>query len=518
MLKIEYLLGDDKIGFKACRAAYLPAMEEERKKYIGERKAEIEARRLQEAAAAARGPRRGEQPEAAPPPGEVPFTASLEFDLSKYKACTEFQGKALPAIAAEMNGQIFTKLGYGAAAVAFRQVDGLTPWKVQFVWLIDPETGRGIAKNAEFSATTADRFYYQKTMAEIFEGLTAAVQEKILSQVRAGAVYRDMWVTRADLGDTLTGYLHVALVPVRGPAGDVVAVVAVAVRVENLARIARAAHAKLVLLRKALAQGAETLAVVGDGNDDETGESLAEDLKKKLVAAVGGDARAVAGVDPLDAKNPGVRPARDFAFAGTDYLVQVSGVVNGTGKLVREDASFAIGPVAIAVLVDKTHVKEALSTIWQVWIFTGVAFVICIIVALLLAQSFIRPITLIEDGLLRIMNGDWTHRFDVRSAELGGLSYRINQLMAALLGDEEEEGAMVGGEEDPREVYYRQLYEKFQAAQVQIRQDPNSVSYTDFRARLVENERKILEKNPGKQVEFEIVVAGNQITFRPILK
>jgi hypothetical protein len=90
--------------------------------------------------------------------------------------------------------------------------------------------------------------------------------------------------------------------------------------------------------------------------------------------------------------------------------------------------------------------------------------------------------------------------------------------MAALLGDEEEEGAMVGGEEDPREVYYRQLYEKFQAAQVQIRQDPNSVSYTDFRARLVENERKILEKNPGKQVEFEIVVAGNQITFRPILK
>jgi len=34
----------------------------------------------------------------------------------------------------------------------------------------------------------------------------------------------------------------------------------------------------------------------------------------------------------------------------------------------------------------------------------------------------------------------------------------------------------------------------------------------------VDNEKKILEKNPGKQVEFEIVVQGNQITFKPIIK
>jgi HAMP domain-containing protein len=165
---------------------------------------------------------------------------------------------------------------------------------------------------------------------------------------------------------------------------------------------------------------------------------------------------------------------------------------------------------------------EILSTIWQVWIFTGIAFLIAVVVALLLARSFLRPITLIEDGLLRIMNGDWTHRFEVKSAELGGLSYRINQLMAALLGDEEEGEMEPGGTEptaaDPREAYYQGLYATFQAAQQQIKQDPNSVSFADFKARLAENERKLLEKNPGKQVEFEILVDRNQITFKPIVK
>jgi HAMP domain-containing protein len=176
----------------------------------------------------------------------------------------------------------------------------------------------------------------------------------------------------------------------------------------------------------------------------------------------------------------------------------------------------------MVVLVDKSHAMAALSSMWLVWLFTGAAFLIAIIAALIIASGLLRPITQIEDGLLRIMNGDWTHRFDVQSAELGGLSYRINQLMAALLGDEEEGEAMDaeggGAPADPREAYYQQLFEKFQAAQKQIKQDPNAVSFADFRARLVDNEKKILEKNPGKQVEFEIVVQGNQITFKPIIK
>jgi HAMP domain-containing protein len=392
---------------------------------------------------------------------------------------------------------------------------------MQFVWLLDLETGRGVAKNNEFKAGTADAYYYQKGIGEIFEGLAGATGQKVMQAVRGGTVYRDIWHTREELGDSLTGFVHVAMVPILGPGGNAVGLLAAAVRLENLARVARSAHAKVLLVRKVVRQGAEAVEIIGDGNDDLNTESLPEGLRKNLRESHASDFRAVAGLDPLDTEGKGVRPAFDFVDSGSTYLGQISGVVNGVGRVARGDATFAVGPVAVATLVDKTQAMEVLSTIWQIWIFTGAAFLIAIIAALILARSFLRPITLIEDGLLRIMNGDWTHRFDVRSAELGGLSYRINQLMAALLGDEEE-GEMEAGEEpvqaDPRDGYYQGLYSKFQAAQQQIKQDPNSVSFADFKARLVENERKILEKNPGKQVEFEILVQNNQITFKPIVK
>jgi hypothetical protein len=44
----------------------------------------------------------------------------------------------------------------------------------------------------------------------------------------------------------------------------------------------------------------------------------------------------------------------------------------------------------------------------------------------------------IEEGLLKIINGAYDYRFDVESDEVGGLSYRINQLVGVLTGEEEE--------------------------------------------------------------------------------
>ena len=422
----------------------------------------------------------------------------------------------------EMNGKVFASPGSAVAAGAFRVIEGLTNAKLQFVWLLDLETGRGVAKNNEFKAGTADAYYYQKGIGEIFEGLAGATGQKVMQAVRGGAIYRDIWHTREELGDSLTGFVHVAVVPILGPGGDAVGLLAAAVRMENLARIARASHAKVLLVRKVARQGVETIEIIGDGNDDMKTESLPEGFRKGLRESRANDFRAVAGLDPDDTDGKGDRPPFDFEDSGSTYLGQISGVTNSVGQIARGDASFAVGPVAIATLVDKTRAMEVLDTIWQIWVFTGIAFLLAIVAALVLARSFLRPITLIEDGLLRIMNGDWTHRFDVRSAEVGGLSYRINQLMAALLGDEEEGEMEPGGEEpvqaDPRDGYYQGLYAKFQAAQQQIKQDPSSVSFADFKARLVENERKILEKNPGKQVEFEILVQNNQITFKPIVK
>jgi HAMP domain-containing protein len=57
-----------------------------------------------------------------------------------------------------------------------------------------------------------------------------------------------------------------------------------------------------------------------------------------------------------------------------------------------------------------------------------------------LAVYIEKPIEQIEDGLLQIINGNRDHRINVEHPELGGIVYRINQLVAELTGVEEGDG------------------------------------------------------------------------------
>jgi HAMP domain-containing protein len=59
---------------------------------------------------------------------------------------------------------------------------------------------------------------------------------------------------------------------------------------------------------------------------------------------------------------------------------------------------------------------------------------------LFIAQYFEKPIEQIEEGLLTIVNGNTQHRINVEHAELGGIVYRINQLVASLTGEGDEGG------------------------------------------------------------------------------
>lgn len=49
------------------------------------------------------------------------------------------------------------------------------------------------------------------------------------------------------------------------------------------------------------------------------------------------------------------------------------------------------------------------------------------------------PIEKLEDGLLAILNGNREHRFDIEHAELGGVIFRLNQLLNQIFGEEEQE-------------------------------------------------------------------------------
>jgi hypothetical protein len=62
-----------------------------------------------------------------------------------------------------------------------------------------------------------------------------------------------------------------------------------------------------------------------------------------------------------------------------------------------------------------------------------------IIAGWLLGNYITQPVSELEDGLLAVINGNQTLRFQIEHPELGGLVFRINSLLNALMGVPEDD-------------------------------------------------------------------------------
>lgn len=95
-------------------------------------------------------------------------------------------------------------------------------------------------------------------------------------------------------------------------------------------------------------------------------------------------------------------------------------------------------PAAYMLLSSTETISAPANQAVYVFFFALGGLVIVVLLGFVLGSHFLKPIEEIEDGVLRIINGDTEHRFEVDSAELGGLAYRVNQLVSVLTGEEEE--------------------------------------------------------------------------------
>jgi hypothetical protein len=68
----------------------------------------------------------------------------------------------------------------------------------------------------------------------------------------------------------------------------------------------------------------------------------------------------------------------------------------------------------------------------------AVGLILVIVGGMLLGNYITRPINMLEEGLLAILNGQADKRFELEHAELGGLAFRIDQLLNQLMGVEED--------------------------------------------------------------------------------
>jgi hypothetical protein len=95
--------------------------------------------------------------------------------------------------------------------------------------------------------------------------------------------------------------------------------------------------------------------------------------------------------------------------------------------------SLLVGAAPASLIEDPTGL--ALMPIFGA---VAMGIVLVIVGGWLLGNYITRPINLLEEGLLAILNGQSDKRFELDHAELGGLAFRIDQLLNQLMGVEED--------------------------------------------------------------------------------
>jgi hypothetical protein len=166
----------------------------------------------------------------------------------------------------------------------------------------------------------------------------------------------------------------------------------------------------------------------------------------------------------------------------------------------------------------------------------------------LLGNYVTRPIDMLEEGLLAILNGQTDRRFELDHAELGGLAFRIDQLLNQLMGVEEDNTDTEGRvsvpskpftdalEVDPRRMtqsaaeltmdpeairrlaaeppaqYYGRLYREYVAAKKGIGESADHVTEQAFAARMQSMEADAAQKY-GRPVRYQVQARGHEVVL-----
>ncbi len=180
----------------------------------------------------------------------------------------------------------------------------------------------------------------------------------------------------------------------------------------------------------------------------------------------------------------------------------------------------------------------------------AVGIVLVIVAGWLLGNYITRPINMLEEGLLAILNGQTDKRFELDHAELGGLAFRIDQLINQLMGVEEDttdaEGRVSGspnaanftealavddrrmqyqpgeGTLDPEAIaelaseppaeYYPRIYREYVSAKQAIGEATEHITEQAFATRIQAMERDATNKY-GRPVRYQVQARNKEVVL-----
>ena len=163
-----------------------------------------------------------------------------------------------------------------------------------------------------------------------------------------------------------------------------------------------------------------------------------------------------------------------------------------------------------------------------------------------------RPIAALEEGLLMILNGQTDKRFELDHAELGGLAFRIDQLLNQLMGVEEDNtddegrvskaptaanfgdalsvdrsgqtgaGGQAGGgaadvdagrlAAEPADAYYSRLYREYITAKKALGEQVDHITDAAFKTRIQGMEQDATSKH-GRPVRYHVQSNGREVVL-----
>ena len=263
-------------------------------------------------------------------------------------------------------------------------------------------------------------------------------------------------------------------------------------------------------------------------NDLTSGGGLAiyvSDGKETKIAAASNDAAKALEQEATDEVKTAIGSGHAASGAGNGSVFAASPLDGfGDGKHV---AALTIGTA--------TLIEAPAGLAWPVLGATLLGLVLVVVGGGFLGTYISTPINTLEEGLLAIVNGQSDKRFNMEHEELGGLAFRIDQLLNALMGVEEdnsdedgrlshppsarsyqpaaevEAGADVAAlKNEAAEVYYQRLYSEYIAAKKALGEATDHITEPTFRSRIQSMEAEATQKH-GRAVRYQVKRADKEV-------
>ena len=90
--------------------------------------------------------------------------------------------------------------------------------------------------------------------------------------------------------------------------------------------------------------------------------------------------------------------------------------------------------VMIVAALAHSLVPSVSGLLWPIFAVSVLGILLVVGAGIFLGNYISQPISELEEGLLSVINGRTNHRFELEHPELGGLVFRINSLLNALMG------------------------------------------------------------------------------------